>query len=254
MAVAAEQGKRVRGGSRVRSAVLWDALRALVDRVAPDGGPRDVVDVGGGTGGFAVPLARLGHRVTVVDANPDALAALERRAADAGVRVRAVQGDAVDAPGLAGEGSADLVLCHRVLEYVDDPAAVLAAMAATVRPGGSVSVLSAGRFGAVVQRALAGHFDDALRTLAGTAEGAAPQERAPRRYHTREDLAGLASGAGLKPVEVHGVRIFTDLVPAGPLDADAASADALLALESAAAVHPVLRELAAQLHLVAERP
>ena len=54
------------------------------------------LDVGGGTGGFAVPLAELGHRVTVVDPSPDALAALQRRAAEAGVadRVRAVQGDA----------------------------------------------------------------------------------------------------------------------------------------------------------------
>ena len=47
-----------------------------------------VVDVGGGTGGFAVPLAQAGHRVTVVDASPDALAALTRRAAEAGVADR----------------------------------------------------------------------------------------------------------------------------------------------------------------------
>ena len=44
-----------------------------------------IVDVGGGTGGLAVQLAELGHRVTVVDPSPDALAALERRAREAGV-------------------------------------------------------------------------------------------------------------------------------------------------------------------------
>ena len=44
---------------------------------------------------FAVPLARLGHDVTVVDPSADALATLRRRADTAGVgeRVRGVQGD-----------------------------------------------------------------------------------------------------------------------------------------------------------------
>src|SRR3712207_9342621 len=66
----------------VRTAVVWDALDVLVaELVTATGRPAlDVVDLGGGTGGFAVPLAGLGHRVTVVDPSPDALAALQRRA------------------------------------------------------------------------------------------------------------------------------------------------------------------------------
>ena len=47
----------------------------------------DVLDIGGGTGGFAVRVAELGHRVTVVDPSPDALAALDRRAREGGVEV-----------------------------------------------------------------------------------------------------------------------------------------------------------------------
>ena len=60
------------------------------------GDPCGSLDLGGGTGGLAVPLAELGHHVTVVDPSPDALAALARRAGEAGVadRVTAVQGDA----------------------------------------------------------------------------------------------------------------------------------------------------------------
>ena len=66
----------------------------------------DIVDAGGGTGGFAVPLADLGHAVTVVDSSPDSLAALERRAAEAGVEVRALQGDAADLGELLGPRTA----------------------------------------------------------------------------------------------------------------------------------------------------
>ncbi|HEX2315942.1 MAG TPA: SAM-dependent methyltransferase, partial [Thermomonospora sp.] len=74
----------------------------------------------------------------------------------------------------------------------------------------------------------------------------------PLRF-TREALTALAAGAGLRVAELHGVRIFADLVPGGVLDGDPEAVDALIALESAAAVHPVLRDLATQLHLLARR-
>src|SRR6187200_1531133 len=73
-----------------RTAVVWDAVQQVLG--APGG---RIVDIGGGTGGFAVRLAEQGHQVTVVDPSPDALAALGRRAAESDVadRVTGVQGD-----------------------------------------------------------------------------------------------------------------------------------------------------------------
>lgn len=243
-----------RGAGRVRTAVVWKALRAVLDQVAGASGrgALEVIDAGGGTGNFAVPLAGLGHRVTVVDASPDALAALERRAAEAGVAVHAVQGDAGDLLDLLGPDQADLVLCHSVLEYVDDPAKAMAALAGTVRPGGAVSVLVAGQVAAALHRAVAGHFDDARRVLADPAGRWGERDPVPLRF-TRETLGALATGAGLRVAELHGVRIFADLVPSGVLDGDPETTEALIALESDAAVHPVLRDLATQLHLLARK-
>ncbi|RYE78772.1 MAG: methyltransferase domain-containing protein, partial [Myxococcales bacterium] len=99
-----------------RTAVVWDALGPLLD-----GGDKVVVDIGGGTGGMAVRVAELGHRVTVIDPNPDALAALARRAQDSDVadRVVGTQGDLVDLPGLVPE-PVDLVLCHGLLGLLPD--------------------------------------------------------------------------------------------------------------------------------------
>jgi SAM-dependent methyltransferase len=232
--------------------VVWDVLRGALDRRAAESGRTalDVVDAGGGTGGFAVPLAELGHHVTVVDASPDALAALERRAAEKDVSVRAVQGDADDLLGAVRAGGADLVLCHSLLEYVDEPAAAMTSMAAALRPGGAVSVLAGGRLATVLHRAAAGHFDDARRALSDPDGRWGDRDPVPRRF-TRESLAGLAERAGLRVGEVHGVRIFADLVPGGLVDGDQAAADALVALETAAATHPVLRDIATQLHLLA---
>lgn len=244
--------------SAVRTAVVWDLLDVLVvERAAALDRPLDVVDVGGGTGGFAVPLAGLGHRITVVDPSPDALAALQRRAADAGVaeRVRPLQGDAGALVDLVGPGSADLVLCHGVLEYTDDPAAAVADAVATLREDGLLSLLVLQRLGAVLAKALAGRFQDARRLLDDPQGRSADNDPVPRRFD-RAGVLALLEGAGELQIRgVHGVRLFADLLPGALVDGDPDAAQALLDLERAAGNHaglPELSAIAAQLHVVAQ--
>lgn len=238
----------------LRTAVVWEVLReALVDRVKAVGRETlDVLDTGGGTGNFAVPVARLGHRVTVVDPSPDALFALERRVAEEGVadRVRGVQGDVHGLFEVAERGGYDVVLCHGVLEYVDDPAEGLRNIAAALRPGGTLSVLAAGLGGAVLARALAGRFTEARRALAdpdGRWGGGDPM---PRRF-TPERLTELVAANGLEVGAVHGVRVFADLVPGALVDAEPEATQALAHLEEAVAELPAFRSVAAQLHVLA---
>jgi S-adenosylmethionine-dependent methyltransferase len=225
----------------------------------------EVVDVGAGTGGFAVRLAKLGHHVTVVDPSPDALAAARWRAAELGVTLTAVQGEASEVAGLVGDGAADLVVCHNVLEYVDSPAAAMAAIARVLRPGGTVSVLAANVVAAVLQRALAGRYEEARRLLTSNAGDPAVPVPAPAApvpppaaggltEHRRFTLAGLTAiieGAGLRAGDARGVRIFAGLLPG--VGADPATADALRDLEAAAAGYPALRDIAARLHIFGHR-
>jgi SAM-dependent methyltransferase len=232
-----------------RTAAVWAVLRRELGRHA--GRQLTVVDVGGGTGGFAVPLAQAGHTVTVVDASPDALAALTRRAAEAGVesRVRAVQGDGDALAGLVAPGSADLILCHSVLEVVDDPAGVVAAVTTALRPGGAVSLLVAGRAAAVLGRAVNGHLDVAAALLEDPDGRAGARDTLRRRYDA-ESAAGLLTAAGLVVEEIHGVRVLADLLPAAVVEADP---QALLDLELALSDRPPFRDVASQLHLFARR-
>jgi S-adenosylmethionine-dependent methyltransferase len=241
--------------------VVRDVLQAVVSALVAETGREqlDVVDAGGGTGGFAVPLATLGHTVTIIDPSPDSLAAAQRRAAEAGVPLRAVQGDAADLAGVAGEKSADLVLCHSVLEYVDSPSAAMAAIAAVLRPGGAVSVLAASAVAAVIHRALAGRFDDARRLLPGIDGGSGPAPAGagpvatPTRRFTLAGVTGLIEAAGLRPGGALGVRVFTDLVPRVVADADPGAAEQLQALERAVSAHPAFHDFAAQFHVLGYR-
>jgi 2-polyprenyl-3-methyl-5-hydroxy-6-metoxy-1,4-benzoquinol methylase len=240
--------------------MLWELLRAVIsDRVAETGRQAlDIVDVGGGTGGLAVPLAALGHHVTVVDPSPDALAAAQRRAAEAGARLISVQGDAASLDSVAGAAAADLVICHNVLEYVEEPADAMGAIARVLRPSAIVSVLASNAVAAVLHRALAGRFAEARALLAGTVPGGGPEWSSPRgtttpRRFTLPELTALITGAGLRAGQAHGLQIFGGLVPGALLDGDAATAEALRALEEAAASTPPLRDIAAQLHVLGHR-
>jgi SAM-dependent methyltransferase len=237
----------------VRTAVVWDLLSAaLTERTAVTGHHvLDVVDAGGGTGGFAVPLAEQGHLVTVVDPSPDALAALERRAAEAGVkaRVRALQGDAAGLADVVGPSSADLVVCHGVLEVVDDPVEALRGVAAVLRPGAVISVLVAGRFAAVLARAVAGHLADARRALTDADGRWGAGDPFPRRFD-EQSLAKVFEAANLRVTQLRGVRVFADLVPGSLVD-DPVQARALRELEAEVAGHAAFRAVAAQLYALA---
>ena len=245
------------GRGTVRTAVVWDAITnalATLGARAPAPDALDVLDLGGGTGGLAVRIAELGHRVCVVDPSPDALAALHRRAVDSGVddRVEGVQGDATDLSDHVAPASADLVLCHGVLEVVDDPAEALHAIERALRPEGVLSVTVAGRLSAVVSRALAGEFERARALLQARAGQWDVRRDGPRRY-AREEIESLLSERGFTVHQVEAVRVFCDLVPSAHLDGEPGARHALLELERAVAALPEFGAMASQLHLVARR-
>lgn len=240
-----------------RTAAMWAVVDEVVRaRSAELGRPLRVVDLGGGTGGLAVPLAVAGHDVTVVDPSPDALASLRRRAAEAQAssRVSAVQGDAETLASLVGRDRPDLVLCHGTLEYVDDAESTLARIADVLAPGGILSLVVPQRAAAVLARAIAGQFAQA-RAVLDRADGRwGDADPVPRRFD-RASVRALVEAAGFTTTRAHGIRIFTDLVPSALVDSDA-DRTALIELERAVSEHPdfaVLADLGTSLHVIATR-
>ena len=218
-----------------------------------------MLDLGGGTGGTAVPLAVAGHDVTAVDPSPDALASLRRRAAetDTSRRIHPVQGDTDPLGELAagGEPAAyDLVCLHGTLEVVDAPAAAMAGIATVLAPGGTLSLVVAQRLPAALARALAGQFARAQAILERPDGRWGGDDPAPRRFDENAVL-DLLRTHGFTTVDSHGVRIFSDLVPSALVDSEADRA-ALLELEEVASCHlghPLLGDLGSVRHVLATR-
>ena len=89
-------------------------LNALCAALPPDAA---VLDVGGGAGRYALPLAARARRVTVVEPSADSVELLRSRAAEAGL----ANIDVIAEPWEDAETpAADIVLCSLVLHHVPD--------------------------------------------------------------------------------------------------------------------------------------
>lgn len=234
-----------------KDGAVWRVLGEHLDRLATDCGPADlsILDIGGGTGVYAVPLAERGHHVTVIEPSPDALATLRRRAQAANVteQVTAISGDA---DNLAEHGlTADVVLCHHILEYVDDPQQTMHNAVAALQPGGLLSIVIQLRAGAVLARALTGRAHEARAILADPNGRVGAADPVLRRLDA-DALIEMLDAAGLAVVHFAGVDILGALAD-NTLESQRGGAAA--SLESFIAPLSPYRDVAPNAHLIAVR-
>ena len=108
-----------------------------IDGLAPLAGQR-VLDIGCGGGILSDSMARKGADVIGIDLSTKALKVAQLHALEAGTK--GVSYREISAEALAEEEPAgfDVVTCMEMLEHVPDPASVVRACAALVKPGGWV--------------------------------------------------------------------------------------------------------------------
>lgn len=92
---------------------------------------KTALDVGCGAGLLAEPLARLGARVTGIDASPDVISVAREHSANVGLEIDYRVGGVEHL-----EGTFDLVTAMEVIEHVADPGIFLNALSRRVAPGG----------------------------------------------------------------------------------------------------------------------
>jgi S-adenosylmethionine-dependent methyltransferase len=180
------------------------------------GQPLRALDLGCGTGATAVRLARLGIHVTAVDCSAAMLDIAQRAAHEAGVAEKMVvkHGEAAQLASLFPARSFDLILCHNILEYVDDPGAVLRDSARALRGSSAiVSVLVRGQAGDVLKSAIrTGDLDEAEKGL--IAEWGKESLYGGRlRLFSSDYLQCILKAASLTLIVERGVRVVADYLP-----------------------------------------
>ncbi|MFK4068064.1 class I SAM-dependent methyltransferase [Streptomyces sp. NPDC029674] len=232
--------------------------RQLDEQIAgrfPVGQRLRVLDVGMGQGTQALRLARAGHNVTGIEQDPAMIAAA--RAALAGEpegiqgRVRIVEGDGHQTGVHFLPHSFDVVLCHGVLMYVEEPDALLAGLARMLAPGGLLSLLVRNAEALAMRPGLAGDWAGALAAFDSVTyrNRLGIDARADRLDALTSALAGIAA-----PLQAwYGVRVFTDTVADGAVIPPEWELEALLAAEERAGRTDPYRRVAALLHLCGVR-
>lgn len=143
------------------------ALRNLTRHLPPPGA--DILDVGGGNARDSIPLAKIGHRVTVVDWSSRMLAdaretARQEEIPRGSLTLKKAALGAI--PDLFDAASHDVVLLHNVLSYVEDAAVALEAATYSLKPSGILSLMQVNRYSEALNAAVRdGDLDAALSRL-----------------------------------------------------------------------------------------
>jgi S-adenosylmethionine-dependent methyltransferase len=174
------------------------------------------LDIGGGTGAIAVRLARLGLYVTLLDASEAMLDVARHVGREAGVteKIALKHGDVSKFSNFFQAGSFDVILCHNILEYVDDPRAVLRCAARALRDDSSiVSIVVRNQAGEVLKSAIRdGDLNAAEQNL--TAECARESlYGGPVRLFAGESLKAMLVESSLAVDAQIGIRVLSDYFP-----------------------------------------
>jgi len=212
------------------------------------------LDIGSGTGATAVRLARLGMHVTLLDSSQEMLDIAQRAAGEAGVtaQVALKHGDASHLANLFHARSLDVILCHNVLEFVDDPHAVLRSAARALRDSSStLSVLVRNQAGELLKAAiLAGDLVAAENCLT-TEWGLESLYGGRVRLFRSDSLQAMLKAASLAVIAERGVRVLADYLP--PRVSRTDDYEPIFELERKLGIRPEFVAVARYIHVLARR-
>ncbi len=208
---------------RLRLDLAWTNLLGYLP--AAIAAPR-ALDVGGGNGTLTLRLAALGYKVDLLDHSEPMLAQAGKEAAAQGLsgRISFRQGDVRCLAGLFEPSSFDLVACHNLLEYVEEPSAVLSDLAQVVKKEGKavVSLLVRNRYGEVLKAAIKGRdLELAEATLSADTVLLDSLYGKPVRVFDAGEICQMAEQAGLELLALRGVRVAADYLGCEALPDDA---------------------------------
>ncbi len=169
-----------------------------------------ILDAGGGTGFYSIPLAAEGHDVIVLDASKKMLKVAETKANRLGVmnRVETLLGDMQDIH--QPDNSLDVVLCHLALCHVDDPLKALSELSRVLRRDGILSLIVENKMFFSIAEAFKGNIPEALKRLKEETLFITMPKLGTLRTFERKELLTFFEQTSLKPIRILGLRVISD--------------------------------------------
>lgn len=226
----------------IRLAVLTRDLEEWLPTIcSPDQSLR-VLDAGAGLGHMSEWLLGQGHRLTLADPSAEMLDAARERLdpLPSAYPVTYLQSPLQALPA-RGE-TYDLVICHAVLEWLENPEEAIAVLRQLCSPGAGVSLAFYNRDGLVYKNLIKGQFRKlAKNQLAGSKRSLTPQQPLDPAL-----VANWVAQGGFECKGKSGIRVFYDYMPAE--FQSQAQTDEVIEQELLYSRHPTYRDLGRYLH------
>lgn len=171
-----------------------------------------ILDAGGGNGLDSIPFATQGHFVDLVDYSREMLADAQNQAlqVNAQARVATHLADVRNISNLFPPSQYDLILCHNVLQYMDDVPALMNALAGLLKPDGILSVVSINRYSTPYHAAfLDGNLTEAMALLDARTSKAKIFDAKMVSYSV-DEISELMKNAGMVVEKDYGIRCICD--------------------------------------------
>ena len=171
-----------------------------------------ILDAGGGNGLDSIPLAAQGHTVDIVDCSQEMLADVPYQATQVNAQERLTThlADLGDISKLFPDSHFDLILCHNVLQYIDDVAALFRNLAELLKPGGLMSVVSINRYSTPYHAAFLGdNLTQALAQL-DVRTSKCKTSNAVMTSYSADEISELVRKVGLVTEKDYGIRCVCD--------------------------------------------
>jgi S-adenosylmethionine-dependent methyltransferase len=214
-----------------------------------------ILDAGCGNGFEAIPFALQGHSIALLDWSAEMLAEAHRRAENSNIveSITFHRGDIASIPTMFPGPQFDVVLCHNVVEYLDDLNTSLEAIGYPLKHNGFVSLIAVNRYSEPYFQALQELDLQAAYASLDSAFLRSKTFAAPRRGYTTDELRRSIEGIGCSVVGQYGIRCVNDYISNNELKNDPVFFAELGRLEYLLSDRYPYYLLARFIHIIAQR-
>ena len=191
--------------TEIQNAIVFSILKEFLV-----GKKYRILDAGGGTGFYSIPLAAEGHDVVILDKSKKMLKMAKKKADRLGVmnRVETLLGDIqnIQQPG----ESFDIVLCHLALCHIENPLKTLSEFSRVLRKDGILSLIVENKMFFSIAEAFKGNIPEALKRFREEALFITMPKLGTLRTFEMKELLTFFEKTNLKPIRTLGLRVITD--------------------------------------------
>jgi len=196
---------------RIRLAILKHDLKEFypASLVKNSKKPLRILDAGSGYGPFSLYLAQLGHHVTLCDHSKNMLAIARKKIGEQDLQNQTTLiHSSVQNLIPPKDGLYDMVLCHAVLEWVNDPEKMIALLLQHLKVGGILSLTFYNQNGMIYKNLLRANYKKILKKeYAGW-----PGSLTPTHPLKSDQVIGWLNQYPLQLLCHSGMRVFHDYI------------------------------------------